>query len=804
MGLNKFLLTILIALSLLSFGQKEMDKLNVLSRNLDKTEAINYATKYIKLYSNSIRSIPYYFKLIQLLKDGGNLVEAEKQVKKLETWCVKNTDFKGHHLWYDGLDYCAQFYIEIGNFSKAEQLLKRSVEGRGFNERKPDIHSYSPYSELGQLEYYKENYDSAITLFSQYILAFQNSTDPYSKMLIPKFANCHFFLAQALEKAGRYDDALLIAKKNVNLQRHRWVKKEKGNNFRSIVASHLILARLRYDKQNYALALRDVEDALRVYKFNIGIKNQLVAPILILKGEILFAMGKQKDGIDIVKQGVEFELKYLQNNFFSLSEYEKVNFYKGIRQNINTYNHLVITQESVPLDSELSNVLYWDLNTKAIILNAMNKVIQLAETSPDKKVSDTYKNWKLLKSQYVNLADASGEGLQGRRRELIGEITELEKQLIQTLGDFKIHFKELADIQGKLKPNEAAIEIITIKGPEKSTYIAFIIKSEGNPEFIRLDEEKFLKRQFKFHQNAVIHQFPDMESYDVFWKPFKEKLPQAQRIYFSPDGIFNLLNLEILRNREGQYLGDESEIVNITSLKDLFVEPSTLHDLNGVLVGRPDYYTKIDDEFHSVDPKRSNIDGLIADLPGTENEIHTVEKILKDNGFESTVYLGKDADEHILKAIESQSILHFATHGFFNATENEDPMLSSGLLLAGAGDTTFYHGEDGVLTAYEASLLSLKNCQLVLLSACETGLGEVVNGEGVYGLQRAFKVANVNYIIMAMWKINDNATDKLISYFYEEMVRTKDVHASLRNAKVRLRQIYPDPYFWGAFKIIGI
>ncbi len=132
-----------------------------------------------------------------------------------------------------------------------------------------------------------------------------------------------------------------------------------------------------------------------------------------------------------------------------------------------------------------------------------------------------------------------------------------------------------------------------------------------------------------------------------------------------------------------------------------------------------------------------------------------------------------------------------------------NPLLGSGLILAGANDPIGSHEEDGILNAYEASLLNLQDVNLVVLSACETGLGEVKGSEGVYGLQRAFKSAGVNYIIMSLWKVDDVATEKMMSVFYEELSQTNDVSKSFRFAVDSIKKQHPEPYYWGAFVLIG-
>jgi CHAT domain-containing protein len=177
--------------------------------------------------------------------------------------------------------------------------------------------------------------------------------------------------------------------------------------------------------------------------------------------------------------------------------------------------------------------------------------------------------------------------------------------------------------------------------------------------------------------------------------------------------------------------------------------------------------------------------------------------------------MGDSASEENIKEVKQPGILHIATHGFFNsnAMETKNPLLYSGLLLSSANRTIAGEKpnplqEDGVLSAYEAMNLNLDNTDLVVLSACETGLGEIKNGEGVYGLQRAFKVAGAKSIIMSLWKVDDNATQELMVAFYKHWLNdaagtTSIKRAAFLKAQKELKAKYPNPYYWGAFVMVG-
>ncbi len=188
----------------------------------------------------------------------------------------------------------------------------------------------------------------------------------------------------------------------------------------------------------------------------------------------------------------------------------------------------------------------------------------------------------------------------------------------------------------------------------------------------------------------------------------------------------------------------------------------------------------------------------------------------------------KSASDDNFKNIASPSLLHVATHGFFlpENTSNEEkvlgievsqakanPLLRSGLMLANA-ELTMSNSElqqsnevnsvnNGILTAYEVLTLDLKNTELVVLSACETGLGEIKSGEGVYGLQRAFQVAGAQSVVMSLWKVSDEATKSLMTFFYQEWMAGKSKNDAFISAQKKLRQEFPEPYYWGAFVLLN-
>jgi CHAT domain-containing protein len=327
-----------------------------------------------------------------------------------------------------------------------------------------------------------------------------------------------------------------------------------------------------------------------------------------------------------------------------------------------------------------------------------------------------------------------------------------------------------------------------------------------------LDNGKQLESRYaKFYRNAIQQKQSDDVSYEQYWAKVEPALAGKKVVYLSLDGVYNQLNLNSLKNTAGSYVVNQYDLVLLGNSKDLLTIKSRTPSAprkNAMLLGFPDYGG---DE--------------LAALPGTKLELDGISKMLKTSGYQVTQFTQKEASEKNLKNIKAPALVHIATHGYFlkdvelggnafgvnaeNAANN--PLLRSGLMLAGASKTisgetspNLESNDNGVLTAYEAMNLNLEGTELIILSACETGLGDVKNGEGVYGLQRAFLVAGADALIMSLWKVDDDATQLLMTNFYTNWIKLRDKQKAFKQAQLQLMAKYKEPYYWGAFVMIGI
>lgn len=450
---------------------------------------------------------------------------------------------------------------------------------------------------------------------------------------------------------------------------------------------------------------------------------------------------------------------------------------------------------------------------------------------------------------------------------LVKKANSLEKELssqsyaLNTQGEWQELTWE--DIRAKLAPGEAAIEIIRFREfailpdaenkndtsdhiktsliygwTEKVNYAALIVTPETKerPKLILLEEGSALENQyFSYYSNGIRYKVLDNLSYQRYWQKIQNEISGINTVYFSPDGAFHKINVNTLYDSvNAQYVLDKVNIKQLTSTRDLyFSKPKGDEEDQAVLFGDPAFNFNLNDIKYPSENEIRNSELLvstirendiwesnpfIAPLPGTKTEVSKIFEILSDNDWNAQTYLNEDALEKSLKNVNSPKVLHIATHGYFNddsvqAGEGENnPLLNSGLLFAGAQNSLSDkrhqvlknpREEDGILTAFEAMNLKLDNTDLVVLSACETGSGTIKNGEGVYGLQRSFQVAGTSSIIFSLWKVDDEATQKLMTYFYKHWMANDNKREAFVKAQQELKKAFPDPYYWGAFILIG-
>jgi CHAT domain-containing protein len=518
-------------------------------------------------------------------------------------------------------------------------------------------------------------------------------------------------------------------------------------------------------------------------------------------------------------------IDFINAYFPPMSEAEKTNFWDVTAPRFQRFFNFAV-EAGVQLKYVSQDFFDYQMATKALLLNSTNKVKEAILKSNDKNLINDYLLWIDQKEHLARLYAYSKEQLKEQKIDLQAmehSANATEKSLSERSTDFsagystqKLSYKQVLALLGD---TEALVDLVRVRGfgqdfTQDSRYVALILKKGMEmPQLVVLENGQQLETRYsKYYRNAIQQKIQDDYSYEQYWGKIEKEIQGKKMIYVSPDGVYNSLNLNTLKSPTSDYVVNRYDLVIIGNSKDLITLKSKKTGVpkkNAFMLGFPDYGTPD-----------------ISALPGTKVEIDGVAKILKTAGYQVNQYMQKDATEKNVKAVKGPLLVHIATHGYFlqdasesagsvfgvnaeNASNN--PLLRSGLILAGAGKTITGSGgvditsnDNGVLTAYEAMNLNLEGTSLVVLSACETGLGDVKSGEGVYGLQRAFQVAGADALIMSLWKVDDAATQLLMTNFYTNWIKLGNKQKAFKQAQLQLMTKYKEPYYWGAFVMMGM
>jgi CHAT domain-containing protein len=388
---------------------------------------------------------------------------------------------------------------------------------------------------------------------------------------------------------------------------------------------------------------------------------------------------------------------------------------------------------------------------------------------------------------------------------------------------------------------------------DSDLYAAYVVRpDQKEPVFVKLFEQAQLDSLMLVDDLTSmmgnLYQPSDSALYNLVWKPIAGYLGDAKKVYIAPSGHLHKLAFAAIGDGTGHVLSDKYEIHQVLSAQD-FVYPSSpvvfnIEDKSTTtsiaLFGGINYdkskttLTEIDSLLFtplSLLSKDLNRGSSFEYLPATQKEIESIQSQFKQNNKTTLSYSGLEATEASLRSLEGDKapkILHIATHGYFAPDPKEDrnktqlqmmgqenrfaaadnPLLRSGLMMAGSneswkGTVSLPSEDDGILTAQEVSNLNLLNTQLVVLSACETGLGDIKGREGVFGLQRAFRLAGAKYLLLSLWSIPDEETSEYMELFYAEVLKQNDISKAYKSTQSSMRQMYPNsPMKWAGMVLV--
>ncbi len=616
--------------------------------------------------------------------------------------------------------------------------------------------------------------------------------------------------------------------------------------FRQIEADPSLLETFLRAQGGLAFRLGDFQKATDLCSQAIEVSAKNILAGLRLKAMSLLRLNNMPE-LESTAQALVQAAKFdAQTNFAFLSDAERQQLFYVLEDIRNVLASMRLQKSKLNIDETLFDL---QLFTKNLLENTTRKTQLYVQNSGDATLLSLFNDWTELHDQ-LNFAyqlspeEAQNVGLDLKTLEEKAE--NLEKEILRRGAPLIQNEKQptWGDIRNGLKSGEAALDVMRFqlydgKNYQDTAIYAFSILKPGatQPELVFLengnDLESFALGQYQNEITRKKDLSPNL--YEKMWASVAAHLQGVKTLYFSPDGIFHKINLNTLRAADGTYLLDNIEIKQVTNLRNILDRG---HETSGsepgmaALFGNPAFNTGTMASTFSATGDLTIRTPLYRDiaedakgelhlppLPGSEREVNAIAKKLADKNWQSAVFTGAQATEDTLKQLKSPKVLHIATHGYFLNSEKtnstigltsphagKNPALRSMLFFAGAENSIAGKNigrNDGILTAFEAAVLNLDQTELVVLSACNTGLGKIQNGEGVFGLQRAFRIAGAKSLIMSLWEVEDAATELLMNSFYENWLGGMSKSDAFRKAQLTLKAKYPQPFYWGSFILVN-
>ena len=525
---------------------------------------------------------------------------------------------------------------------------------------------------------------------------------------------------------------------------------------------------------------------------------------------------------------VEVEKVQAQNLLFQMSEAERESFWKSHSDVKNLVFSFKETQ-SAP------SFLYdYALLYKGLLLNSSMQIGTIVMNANDADLNALYGRYLVLSQEVENKSQET--------------IDALEHQILtrcQSLGYSINDTYSYSDVAASIGDNAAAIEFVDYEQLEGAAekdgvvkYVALLLKKGWNePKLISLctsaELEKVISEKHKAYEGNAL--------YNLLWKPLESFLKDTKEVYYSPSGLIHQIALEAIPSGKGSILSDRYSLVRLSSTRELCNNNNVVNPYASSVVYGGLLYTLSDEDMLSNSQLYTYRSTPTSDdylsrggdtatpwrfLPGTRAEAEAVSALLSSSNISSKLFTGAAGNEESFKSLSGHapSIIHIATHGFYlqnsdfvsSATTGNDvrgqlqiqksALKRSGLIMSGANPAwtegkLLPNVEDGILTAEEISRLDLRNTSLAIISACDSGLGEI-NNDGVEGLQRAFKSAGVNTLVVTLWKVDDAATELMMAEFYKNLTSGQPRRTAFDNARNTVRSKYQEPFYWAPFVMI--
>lgn len=616
------------------------------------------------------------------------------------------------------------------------------------------------------------------------------------------------------------------------------------------------------DMGDYARAEAYHMEAKDLWEKALGREHPYYVLSLNNLGRVYSDMGDYAGAESFIREADELQIRLVNQNFSFLSEQQRKLYWDAVSSSFERSYSLAYFYPSPTVKVlNYNNTLF----TKGLLLRTTAAVRDAIYSSGDETLIGQYEELGRLRQQ-IDALRGKDDGNREYIQTLETHADSIDKALAQASAAFRDLKADLEirwqDVQASLKQDEAAVEFAAFRLYDKkwtntTVYAALVLRPGMDaPVWIPLCEEAQIQELWartqgrsSSEQARILYDIFGRELYSIVWKPLEQELQGVKTVYYSPSGLLHKISFNAIPAENGERLADIYDLNLVSSTREIvrmekIISEATAPgsavvygglqyqlDKNLLLAAAQEYRRQEPEPAHTLavaPPVGLTRGGAWNELPATREESLRIHQYLNERNIPDTLYQDSLGNEESFKHLDGAktALIHLATHGFFledverNYEERdlvqrlgggaskavENPLLRSGLLLSG-GNLAWTGNppegvEDGMLTAAEIAGLNLVGTKLVVLSACQTGLGDVNNSEGVFGLQRAFKLAGAETLIMSLWELDDAATSKLMDTFYQQWLSGKSKQEAFKEAQRQVRDEYPAPYYWASFVLM--
>ena len=770
--------------------------------------------------------------LAQLDERQGNYVSALRLTERALPIIEKTLGTENQY-YSTLLSNLASLHKELGDFDRAESLFRRTLatDEKLFGPEHPEV--AHDLNNLAGLYHLKRDYERAVPLYQRAQAALEKTLGPEH----PEVARALNNLAQGYGDQGDYARALPLLERALKIY-----EKTLGSQHPQTATTLNNLAGTYHTKGELPRALQLYERALHVWENSLGPQHHNVAMVLHNIALLYEAQGDIGQAIRFQTRAGDIRERNLELILTVGSEEQKLLYTARLAEEANSAVSLHLA--GAPANGEAARLsLNTILRRKGRALDAMADQIGALRRRLNPEDQALLNQLATARSQLATLKlEGAGAASDPATREatitrLEREVEELENAISARSAEFRAQKQPVTieRVQAVI-PTGAALVELTRYRPVKlqafkldpPRYAAYVLRHAGAPQWVDLGEAAPLEEAVAKWRSAL----SDPRRQDVkelaqaldarLMLPVRKLTGEARMLFISPDGALNLIPFGALVDERGSYLIENLSISYLSSGRDLLRLQTQATSRQGpILFANPQFDAGTSGTGNLSSPGGSSSPGgadsspgrrsvdlsgtKFSQLPGTAAEAKALNTILPA----PRVYTGAAATESALKQIAGPSILHIATHGFFLPAQaaaattaqetrgltlggapaqarGENPLLRSGLALAGANrrGSAGAAADDGILTAYEAASLDLWGTELVALSACETGVGEIRNGDGVHGLRRALVLAGSESQLMSLWQVSDEATRDLMVAYYKRLRAGEGRGEALRGVQI--------------------